>query len=86
MKSISVHGIDKETERTIKERAKAGGMSVNKVVKELIANSLGFGNRGSGPDKREEFADLCGAWTNEEAEGFLRSIGDLKTVDPRDWR
>jgi hypothetical protein len=86
MKSISVHGIDGETERAIKERAKAGGKSVNKVVKELIADSLGLGGRGKGPDNREEFADLCGVWTNEEADAFLNGIGDLETVDPKDWR
>ena len=86
MKSISIHGIDTETERTIKERAKAGGKSVNRVVKELIADSLGLGGPAKGPDNREAFADLCGSWTKEEAEGFLRSIGDLETVDPKDWR
>jgi hypothetical protein len=86
MRSISVHGIDTETERAIKDRAKAGSKSVNKVVKELIANSLGLGGRGKGPDNREEFADLCGIWTNEEAEGLLQSIGDLEAVDPKDWR
>jgi len=37
MKSISVHGVDKETEKAVRERAKAEGRSVNKVVKDLIA-------------------------------------------------
>ena len=36
MKSISVHGIDEETEKAIEERAKNEGKSVNKIVKELI--------------------------------------------------
>jgi len=86
MKSLSIHGIDGETERAIKERAKVGGKSVNKVVKELITDSLGLGGPAKGPDNREEFVDLCGAWTKEEAEAFLNGIGDLETVDPKDWR
>jgi hypothetical protein len=86
MKSISVHGIDRETEKAIGERAKARGTSVNKAVKELIAASLGIGDRGKDKDNRDEFADLCGVWTAEEAELFLGSIADLETVDPKDWR
>jgi len=86
MKSISVHGIDGETEKAIRERAKARGTSVNKVVKELLAASLGIGDRGKDKDNRDEFADLCGVWTAEEAELFLGSIADLETVDPKDWR
>jgi len=86
MKSISVHGIDTETEKAIRERARAGGKSVNRVVKELIADSLGLGGPAKGPDNREAFADLCGSWTKEEADAFLNGIGLLETVDPKDWR
>jgi hypothetical protein len=85
MKSISIHGIDKETEKAIKERAKSQGASVNKVVKDLISKSLGLSHEGKGQDNREEFVDLCGIWTDDEASRFLESIGDLEAVDPRDW-
>jgi hypothetical protein len=86
MKSLSVHGIDKETEKTIRERAKTEGKSVNKVVKELIAKSLGLDDQRRGLDKREEFVDLCGVWTVEEGAEFLERIDDLEAVDPKDWR
>ena len=33
-------------------------------------------------DRREEFADLCGVWTAEEATQFLESISDFETVEP----
>jgi hypothetical protein len=86
MKSISIHGIDKETEKAIKERAKADGKSVNKIVKELIAKSLGLGNQRGSVDNRKEFVDLCGVWTGEDAAKFLERIDDLEAVDPKDWR
>ena len=86
MKSISIHGIDQETEKAIRERAKTDGKSVNKVVKELIAKSLGMGAQRGCPDKREEFVDLSGAWTGEEAAEFLERVDDLEAVDPKDWR
>jgi len=84
MKSISVHGIDEETENKIEERAKSEGKSVNRVVKELIAKSLGLGERP--PDNRADFTDLCGVWAETEATEFMKEMADLDTVDPKDWR
>lgn len=84
MKSISVHGIDEETEKAIEERAKSEGKSVNKVVKELIAKALGIGDKP--PDNRAEFADLCGVWTEEEATEFMELIADFEVVDGKDWQ
>jgi plasmid stability protein len=86
MKSISVHGIDGETEKALKERAKKRGLSVNKAVKELLAESLGLGDRPKDKDNRAAFADLCGIWTPEEAEEFQAASSDLKSVDSKDWR
>ena len=84
MKSISIHGIDEDMENKIGERAKTEGKSVNKVVKELIARALGPGT--SPPDRKEDFADLCGVWTQEEAVEFMSSLSDLQTADLQDWR
>ena len=84
MKSISVHGIDEETEKKIGERAKSEGKSVNRIVRELIAKGLGLGEKP--PDNRAEFADLCGLWTEAEAAEFMELVADLEIVDPREWR
>jgi len=83
MKSLSVHGIDDETEKKIEERAKNEGKSVNKIVKELIAKALGLGEKP--PDNRSEFADLCGVWTEAEASEFMELIADLEIADAGDW-
>jgi ferritin-like protein len=84
MKSLSIHGINEEMEKAIEERAKNEGRSVNKVVKELIAKALGLGDKP--PDNRAEFQDLCGVWTEAEADEFMESIADLEVADPRDWQ
>jgi len=83
MKSISVHGIDDETEKKIDERAKTEGKSVNRIVKELIAKALGLGDKP--PDNRAMFEDLSGVWTEADEREFLDSIADLETTDERDW-
>ena len=79
MKSITVHGLDEETAKLIAKRAKSEGRSVNKVVKELIGKSLGLG--GGKKDNRDEFMDLCGLWTDKEAQEFLESIDDLEVIE-----
>ena len=83
MKSISVHGIEKEMERKIGERAKSEGKSVNKIVKELIAKAQGMGDQPS--DNRALFEDLSGVWTEAQEREFLDSIADLETTDEEDW-
>jgi len=87
MKSISVHGIDEETEKLILERARKRGVSVNKIVKELIAESLGLDPSGRDRDNRAAFADLCGVWTQEEADRLLQAMSGLglDSVEESEW-
>jgi len=84
MKSITIHGIDKETENLINERAKSAGISVNRAVKDLLAEALGLGK--DRRDHRDEFLDLFGVWTEDDEQEFLRAVKDQETVEPGDWR
>ena len=83
MKSITIHGIDKEIERLIKKRAKSEGKSVNKVVKALLAKALGTDK--DNQDNREEFLDLFGAWSENDEDSFFEAIKDLEHTHPGDW-
>ena len=84
MKSITIHGIDKETEKLIKKRAQSEGTSVNKTVKRLIAKALGIDK--DKHDNREEFLDLFGFWTEDDEKRFFEAIKDLEQVHPEDWK
>jgi len=84
MKSITIHGIDEETEKLIKKRAKSKDTSVNKVMKALLAEALGTDK--TKKDNQEEFLDLFGIWTEEEGKQFFEAIKDLETVHPEDWK
>ncbi len=83
-KSISIHGVDEETEKLISERAKSAGTSVNKVVKELLSGALGTGK--DKKDHREEFLDLFGVWTEADERQFEEAVRDLETVRAEDWK
>jgi len=84
MKSITIHGIDKETEKLIKKRAKSEGTSVNKVVKGLLAKALGIEKNKQ--DNREEFLDLFSIWTEDDEKIFFKAIKDLEQIHPEDWK
>jgi hypothetical protein len=84
MKSITIHGIDEETEKLINERAKSAGTSVNKIVKELLSKALGTGKDKN--DHREEFLDLFGVWTEADERQFDESVRELEAVRPEDWK
>lgn len=84
MKSITIHGIDKETEKSIKKRAKSEDTSVNKIVKGLLAKALGIDKNKQ--DNREEFLDLFGIWTEDDEKSFFEAIKDLEHVHPEDWK
>jgi hypothetical protein len=84
MKSITVHGVDEETEKLIKKQAKTEGTSVNKVVKSLLAKALGLDR--DKMDNREEFMDLFGMWTKDDEKQFFEAIKDLEQIHPEDWQ
>jgi hypothetical protein len=84
MKSITVHGIEKETEKLINARAKSAGASVNKTVKELITKALGMDKATN--DHRDEFLDLFGVWTEADEKQFRKAVKDLEVVHPEDWK
>ncbi len=83
-KSITIHGLDEETEKLLSERAKSAGTSVNKVVKELLSRALGTGK--DKKDHREEFLDLFGVWTEADERQFEEAVRDLEAVRAEDWK
>jgi hypothetical protein len=84
MKSITIHGLDAETEKLLKKRAKTERMSVNRTVKGLLGKALGLGENKK--DNRDEFIDLFGLWTEDDEKGFSEAIQDLETAHPTDWQ
>ena len=41
MKSITIHGVDKQLTDLIKSKAESEGLSINKTIKKLLETSLG---------------------------------------------
>ena len=85
MKSITIHGLDDELDREIRENAKNQGTSLNKTIKRLLKKALGIKSP-TEPDYRSEFMDLFGVWSEEDYREFIESTEDFNVVNPEDWK
>ena len=84
MKTISLHGVDKELEYKIREKAAEYGLSVNRTLKKIIGDSLG--RRGGSGDPRRDFDDLCGALSAKAGEELEGILSEMDRIDPEKWR
>lgn len=85
MKSITIHGLDRALDERIRERARHLGLSLNKTIKQLLAESLGLQER-ENEDPRKNFMDLFGIWTQEETKEFNEIIQKMRRIDTQDWQ
>ncbi len=84
MKSITIHGLEDRLSERLREKAQEQGLSLNRTIKKLLAESLGLEEPPS-RDRRQQFLDLFGIWTKEEAEEFNKSLQETRRLDPEDW-
>lgn len=84
MKSITIHGLSDELDQLIREKANKHNTSLNKTIKQLLEDSLGI-NKEKRTDHQEDFKDLCGVWTKQDAKEFEAVTLEFSQVDPRDW-
>lgn len=84
MRSITIHGLEDPLNERIQEKARQQGLSLNKTIKKLLAESVGL-KEPAPRDRRKQFLDLFGIWTKEDAEEFNKNVRDIRKVDPQDW-
>ena len=84
MTSITIHGLEDPLDSLIRERARQQGLSLNKAIKQVLAESLGVSQ--DGQKNRTDFADLCGVWSQDDLAEFARNTQDFAIVDLNDWQ
>jgi hypothetical protein len=84
MRSITIHGLEDPLDSLIEERARQQGISLNKAIKQLLAESLGISQEGK--KHRHDFEDLCGIWSSEDLEEFARHTEEFSKTDSSDWK
>ena len=84
MKSVTIHKLDEETKRALTKRAEEEGTSLNRLVKRLLRESLGID--GGKESRRQDFAEFCGRWSEEEAREFERATAGFGEINEEVWR
>ena len=85
MKSITIHGLDEQLEKLLKDRAKSNGTSLNKTIKRLLEEALGVCVK-SQPIYRKYFSKFCGVWSQSDLEEFKKASKNLREIDFEDWQ
>lgn len=83
MTSITIHGLEDPIDCLIREKARQQGISLNKTIKQLLAESLGISQ--DIKENQHDFADLSGIWSSEDFEEFTRNSQEFFVTDPMDW-
>ena len=67
-----------------RKKAEEEGISLNKTIKRLLRQALGL-KESVQPDHREEFRDLFGIWSDEDACELANYVEAFEKVDASDW-
>jgi hypothetical protein len=60
-------------------------LSVNQTIKKILESSLGVKPR-QVENRRVDFEEFLGIWTEADLAEFKENTGELRKVDPGDWR
>ena len=85
MKAVTLRNLPASLDRTIRQRAKRKGVSVNKAVISLLQDHLGESE--ARPVRRYHDLDaLAGSWSKREAEAFEKTLARQRAIDPEEWK
>ena len=83
MSTISIHDLPTELTQRIKEKAKNEGLSLNKTLKKLLEQAMGF--KPTPALQVNIFQDLSGVWSTDDLQEFEQVSQDQSQIDPSDW-
>jgi len=85
MKSITLHNIDDAVYFKIKQLAQEQKKSLNKTIKGIIRQFLGYPSSTKTVYHHDDFKEFLGAWSKKETQLFNKTIQKERTIDPQDW-
>ena len=84
MKSITIHKIDDETEKRLTELAAKEGISLNRLIKRVLRESLGVEKKSV--NNKSDFTEFCGIWSEEDLQEFQQKVAPLEKINDEDWQ
>ncbi len=86
MAAISVRGVDDQLDAALKDEARRRGLSVNRLVLDLLRQELGLSPGRDRRPKRHDLDHLAGSWADAEVAEFERNTAEFEQIDEALWR
>lgn len=83
MSSMTMHGIEPDLDRRLREEAAAKGLSLNQTLKKLLSSSVGLD--GVAMDYRKDYMEFFGVWSEADEAAFNAAVSSCNQIDPEDW-
>lgn len=80
MKAITLRNLPEPLARTIRQRAAAEGISLNRAVIKVLEERLRL------EPQHHDLDDLAGSWSEAEAREFDQALLEQRTIDPELWK
>ena len=84
MSVLTIRGLDPESTKTLKRKAKQEGLSLNGLVLKVIRQSLGTEKRRG--QIYDDLDHLAGTWTEKEFREFEKNTAAFEVIDEKEWR
>lgn len=85
MNTMIIRGIDDELKRKIKQRSKEKGLSINKILINIIKKSFNLEKQASFPEYHD-LDHLAGKWSKKDHRDFNKYIEDFEKIDRELWK
>ncbi len=85
MKSITIHNLEDPLDTLIRQKAKNDGTSLNKTVKNLLAQALQVPSQ-TEEERRKDFLELFGTWSETDENEFRMRTRELDIIHQEDWQ
>ncbi len=83
---ITVRGIDRETEKRLRDLARRRRISLNRAAGILLRKGAGLREEDAGPEVvGESLYAFVGSWSREQERALLDSIREMEQVDRDLW-
>lgn len=86
MANLSVRGVAERSLQRIKQTAKRRGVSVNRLITDLLNSEAGLAPAAKKPAVYHDLDNLAGTWSAAEARAFDGTIAWFGKIDEALWR
>lgn len=81
MSSITIHSLDQDLDRLLRQYAKEEGLSLNQTIKKLLSQMLGLDKK----TKKHDLSKYAGTLSDEDFQIFEENTKYFEEIHPGDW-